>query len=145
MSAGKGEDALGWVNSLCSFPLHRHVLSDFTSDDQRHSHPSKGLGACELCHQRMITGCLVTVCWILRWESRRTQEGDLICCYLGLWKDSTKYPTCSAAVTHGEFLGDELLSWGDAALCGCTSSGLHATTRHRNAGMPHLGSSAGEA
>lgn len=25
-------------------PLHRHVLSDFTSDDHRRSHFSKGLG-----------------------------------------------------------------------------------------------------
>lgn len=56
------------------FPLHRHVLSDFACDEQRHSHPSKGLGVHELCHQCMVTGCLVTVCWILRWESRGTQS-----------------------------------------------------------------------
>lgn len=89
----------------------------------------------------LITSCLVTVCWILRWESSRTQEGDLTYHYLGLLKDGTKYPTCSTAMTHGEFLGDELLLWGDATLCGCTISGLHAPTRHRNAGMSHLGSS----
>ena len=41
------------------FPLHRHVLSDFTFDDQRHSHPSKGLGVHELCHQCTVTGCLL--------------------------------------------------------------------------------------
>ena len=56
------------------FPLHRRVLSDFTFDDQRHSHPSKGLGVHELCHQCTVTGCLLTVCWILRWESRGTQS-----------------------------------------------------------------------
>lgn len=56
------------------FPLHRHVLSDFTSDDQRLGHPSKDLGVHKLCHQCMVTGCLVTVCWILRWESRGTQS-----------------------------------------------------------------------
>lgn len=44
------------------FSLHRHVLSDFTSDDKRHSHLSKGLGVYKLCHKSMIIGCLVIVC-----------------------------------------------------------------------------------
>lgn len=42
------------------FPLHRHVLSDFTSDDQRHSHPSKGSGACELCSDyKLLSHCVL--------------------------------------------------------------------------------------
>lgn len=127
------------------FSLHRHVLSDFTSDDQRHSHLFKGLGVYKLCHQSMITGCLVIVCWILRRESRGIQHksalrGDLTYCYLGLLKDSTSY--CGDTFC-GEFLGSNLLfhNSGDAALCGCTRCGMHATTCHCSADTPHLGSS----
>lgn len=68
----EGQGCVGLGERTVQFPFHRHVLSDFTSDDQRHSHPSKGLGAHELCHQ--CTGCSITVCWVQRWESGGVQN-----------------------------------------------------------------------
>lgn len=66
----EGWGCVGMGEPTVQLPLHRHLLSDFTSVDQRHSHSSKGLGVHELCHQCMVTACLDTLCWILRCESR---------------------------------------------------------------------------
>lgn len=57
-------------------PSHRHVLSDFTSDDQRHSQSSKGQGVHDLCSQCTVTVCLATVYCILKGESRGTQSTE---------------------------------------------------------------------
>lgn len=133
------------------FPLHRHALSDFTFDDQRHSQSSKGLGMHVLCYQCTVTVCLLTVCCILKWESRATkctstqhrsivhtgvQCSDLT--YCSHWH--TCCLTHTIVVTHREFLRHELLSWGDVVPCGCTSSRLYATTSQNSADMPKLGS-----
>lgn len=58
--------------------VHTYLLSDFTSDDQRHSHPSKGLGVHESSHQGRLRGCSVNAQWILREGKEQTQSTSVL-------------------------------------------------------------------